>query len=242
MRKSTVGTEPHQTTNRVRFVQNGFRSHVGVHCGPNEVRNEGCGLRSYNPSYGTPSFAFPLPQFSSHRSKTRVRQSFVMTESENERLSENKAVAKSARQKSPMKCSPKQSRTTVRTKPESSVKKRLRWTRSSARNDSFDSSSSDTETSERRPKKPKPPPEWDSSSSSHTESHVRIGKPKHLIKPPKYNGTTSFETFLAQFRKCSAYNHWTKDEQLVYLRSSLENEAGRLVGLRCRRDKFWPEN
>jgi len=50
-----------------------------------------------------------------------------------------------------------------------------------------------------------------------------------LIKPPKYNGTTSFETFLVQFQNCSAYNHWTKDEQLVYLRSNLENEAGQVL-------------
>ena len=171
----------------------------------------------------------PSPKLSSYRSKTRTQQSFVMTESENEHSSENEAVAQIARRKCPMQFSPKQSRTIIRTKPKSSVKKRLRWTKSSARNDSFDNSSSDTETSERRPKKPKPPSEWDSSSSSDTESHVRTEKPKHLIKPPMYNGTSSFETFLAQFRNSLAYNHWTKDEQLVYLRSSLENEAGQVL-------------
>jgi len=117
----------------------------------------------------------------------------------------------------------------IRTKPKSSVKRDLRWTKSSVRNDSFDSLSSDTEASERRPKKPKPPPEWDCSSSSDIESHVRTEKPKHLIKPSKYDGTTSFETFLDQFRNSSAYNYWTKDEQLVYLRSSLENEAGQVL-------------
>ena len=122
----------------------------------------------------------PSPKPSSHRSKT-----------------------KGTLRKYPVKCSPRQSRTTIRTKPKSSVKKRLRWTRSSVRNESSDSSSSDTKSSERRPKKPKPPPEWDSSSSSDTEGHVRTEKPKHLIKPPKYNGTTSFETFLVQFQNCS---------------------------------------
>jgi len=171
----------------------------------------------------------PSPKLSSHRSKTRTRQSFGMIESENEQPIEDEVVAKSACRKCPIKCSPKQSRTTIRTKPTSSVKKRLRWTRSSARNDSSDSSSSDTEASERQPKKPKPPPEWDSSSSSDTEGHVRTEKPKHLIKPSKYNGTPSFETFLAQFRNCLAYNHWTKDKQLVYLRSRLENEAGQVL-------------
>jgi len=137
----------------------------------------------------------PSPKLSSHRSKTRAQQSFVMTESENEHPIKDEAVAKGTRRKCPIKCSPRQSRTTIRTKPKSSVKKRLRWTKSSARNESSDSSSSDTESNERRPKKPKPPPEWDSSSSSDTEGHVRTEKPKHLIKPPKYNGTTSFETF-----------------------------------------------
>ena len=146
-----------------------------------------------------------------------------MTESENEHPIE--AVAKGTRRKCPMKCSPRQSQTTIRTKPKSSV----RWTRSSVRNDSSDNSSSDTESSERRPKKPMPPPEWDSSSSSDTEGHVRTEKPKNLIKPLKYNGTTSFETFLAQFQNCSAYNHWTKDEQLIYLRNSLENEAWQVL-------------
>ena len=105
----------------------------------------------------------PSPKLSSHRSTIRTRQSFGMTESENEHLSEDEAVAKGTRRKYPVKCSPRQSRTTIRTKPKSSVKKRLRWTKSSVRNESSDSSSSDTESSERRPKKPKPPPEWDSS-------------------------------------------------------------------------------
>jgi len=171
----------------------------------------------------------PSPKLSSHRSTIRTRQSFGMTGSENEHPIEDEAVAKGTRRKYPIKCSPRQSRSTIRTKPKSSVKKRLRWTKSSVRNESSDSSSSNTESSERRPKKPKPPPEWDSSSSSDTEGHVRTEKLKHLIKPPKYNGTTSFETFLVQFQNCSAYNHWTKDEQLVYLRNSLENEAGQVL-------------
>jgi len=84
----------------------------------------------------------PSPKLSFHRSKTRAQQSFVMTESENEHPIEDEAVAKGARRKCPVKCSPRQSRTTIRTKPKSSVKKRLRWTRSSVRNESSDSSSS----------------------------------------------------------------------------------------------------
>jgi len=141
---------------------------------------------------------FPLSKLSSHQSKIRTRQSFVTTESENEHLSDGEAVAKGARQKRSMKCSPKQSRAT--TKPRLPIKK-LHWTKSSVY-----SSSSNTEASEQRPKKThsrgsearktKSPPDWDSSSSSDTESRVRTEKPKHLIKPPKYDGMSSFETFL----------------------------------------------
>jgi len=54
-------------------------------------------------------------------------------------------------------------------------------------------------------------------------------KPKHIQKPPKYDGTGSFETFLAQFQNCALYNKWTKKEQLVYLRSSLEKEDGQVL-------------
>jgi len=52
-----------------------------------------------------------------------------------------------------------------------------------------------------------------------------ISKPKHILKPPKFDGTGSFETFLAQFRICAVYNQWTEAEKLVYLRGSLKKEA-----------------
>jgi len=70
----------------------------------------------------------------------------------------------------------------------------------------------------------------DSSSSSSSESSIHEHpKPKHILKPPKYDGTCSFETFLAQFQNCAVYNKWTKKEQLVYLRSSLEKDAGQVL-------------
>ena len=69
----------------------------------------------------------------------------------------------------------------------------------------------------------------ESSSSSSSESGIHEhAKPKHSLKPPKYDGTGSFETFLAQFRNCALYNKWTKKEQRVYLRSSLEKDAGQV--------------
>jgi len=54
-------------------------------------------------------------------------------------------------------------------------------------------------------------------------------RPKHILKPPKYDGTGSFETFLAQFQNCASYNKWTKREQLVYLRSSMEKSTGQVL-------------
>ena len=56
-----------------------------------------------------------------------------------------------------------------------------------------------------------------------------VPKPKHILKPPKYDGTGSFETFLAQFQNCALYNKWTNREQLVYLRSCLEKDAGQVL-------------
>ena len=50
-----------------------------------------------------------------------------------------------------------------------------------------------------------------------------------MLKPPNYDGTGSTETFLAQFQNCASYNKWTKKEQLVYLRSSLEKDAGQVL-------------
>ena len=52
---------------------------------------------------------------------------------------------------------------------------------------------------------------------------------KHILKPPKYDGTGSFETFLAQFQNCDSYNKWTKREQLVYLQNSLEKSAEQVL-------------
>ena len=70
----------------------------------------------------------------------------------------------------------------------------------------------------------------ESSSSSSSESGIHEhAKPKHILKPPKYGGTGSFETFLAQFQNCAVYNKWTKKGQLVYLRRSLEKDAGQVL-------------
>jgi len=65
-------------------------------------------------------------------------------------------------------------------------------------------------------------------SSSEDEACAR-SKPKHILKHPKFDGTGSFETFLAQFKNCAIYNQWTEAEKLVYLRGSLEKDAGQIL-------------
>ena len=66
-------------------------------------------------------------------------------------------------------------------------------------------------------------------SDSDEPGHVRVGKPRHILKPPKYDGSTPFETFWAQFRNCAGYNKWNKTEELAYLRGALEKEAGQVL-------------
>ena len=108
------------------------------------------------------------------------------------------------------------------------VCKKLHWTRTEYSRSS--SSSSDTEIEAAlRPKprvrksssarKPKSAAKSDStSSSSENGVHVRTTKPKHTLKPPKYDGTSSFKTFLAQFQNCSVYNQWTESTAGVFAR------------------------
>jgi len=66
-------------------------------------------------------------------------------------------------------------------------------------------------------------------SSSDTDDYIQSTQPRHILKPPKYDGTGPSETFWAQFKNCADYNRWTKTEVLAYLRGSLETEAGQVL-------------
>jgi len=66
-------------------------------------------------------------------------------------------------------------------------------------------------------------------SSSDEDEYIQATQPRHVLKPPKYDETTPFETFWAQFQNCSECNRWTKTEQLAYLRASLQKEAGQVL-------------
>jgi len=68
--------------------------------------------------------------------------------------------------------------------------------------------------------KAKPPKaklnESDSSSSDEVEGHT-LSKPKHMLKPPKFNGQTLFETFWGQFTNCAEHSKWNRAQTQVYL-------------------------
>jgi len=49
------------------------------------------------------------------------------------------------------------------------------------------------------------------------------------MRPMKYDGVGSFETFLAHFRNCADHNKWNKTEQLTWLKGCLINNAGQVL-------------
>ena len=75
--------------------------------------------------------------------------------------------------------------------------------------------------------------DFESSSSSESdgteEKTVKVHRSKHLLKPPKFDGVKSFETFWAQFRNCAEHNRWTRKQELVYLRNALDKEAANVL-------------
>jgi len=50
-----------------------------------------------------------------------------------------------------------------------------------------------------------------------------------VLKPPKFDGKTSFESFWAQFQNCATHNKWTRPKQLVYLKNALEKDAANVL-------------
>jgi hypothetical protein len=49
------------------------------------------------------------------------------------------------------------------------------------------------------------------------------------IKPDKFDGMTSFETFAAQFKNCCEYNRWTEADSLAHLKASLTGVAAQAL-------------
>ena len=49
------------------------------------------------------------------------------------------------------------------------------------------------------------------------------------MKPEKFDGKGSFETFLYQFENCSKYNEWSQTDKVAHLRWSLSGVAAQLL-------------
>jgi len=72
----------------------------------------------------------------------------------------------------------------------------------------------------------------DSSSESENDESGRTSiesRSKHVLKPPKFDGKTSFETFWAQLQNCATNHQWTRAQKLVFLKNSLEKDAANVL-------------
>src|SRR5271157_3900579 len=65
--------------------------------------------------------------------------------------------------------------------------------------------------------------------SSASESETKNVPQRHLIRPMKFDGIGSFETFMAHFRNCATHNRWNQTEQLSWLKNSLTKNAGQVL-------------
>ena len=72
----------------------------------------------------------------------------------------------------------------------------------------------------------------DSSSESDEDelsSPSTVLKSRHVMKPPRFDGKTSFETFWAQFQNCVNYSEWAQAQQLAFLKNALEKDAANVL-------------
>src|SRR5208282_1100780 len=65
--------------------------------------------------------------------------------------------------------------------------------------------------------------------SSASETETESAPQRHLIRPMKFDGIGSFETFMAHFRNCATHNRWNQTEQLSWLKNSLIKNAGQVL-------------
>jgi len=69
-----------------------------------------------------------------------------------------------------------------------------------------------------------------SSDDEHDRKTTAVTRPKHILKPPKFDGTTSFQKFWAQlFRNCVRHNRWDRSTKLVYLRNLLDKDVAKVL-------------
>jgi len=71
----------------------------------------------------------------------------------------------------------------------------------------------------------------DSSSSDGEEqsSQSIMFQAMHMLKPPRFDGQGSFETFCAQFENSAEHNKWTQAQKLVFLKNALDKDAANVL-------------
>ena len=68
-----------------------------------------------------------------------------------------------------------------------------------------------------------------STSGSDSDSSRNRGSRRQRLRPPKFDGSGSFETFYATFMNCAEYNRWREKDRLVHLKGCLTGEAGQVL-------------
>jgi len=68
-----------------------------------------------------------------------------------------------------------------------------------------------------------------SDASMDSSSEGEVVSPRHIRKPPKFDGQCSFETFMVQFSNCAEYNKWNEAQKLAHLRNVLEKDAATIL-------------
>ena len=111
-----------------------------------------------------------------------------------------------------------------------STSRSVQSTESASRSVSTEDTERDCRPSSHQQRSQREDPEESSSgaSSSADEDDVH-DRPKHTLKPPRFDGKKSFETFMAQFSNCAQHNRWNRAEKLAYLRNSLDSEAANVL-------------
>ena len=75
-----------------------------------------------------------------------------------------------------------------------------------------------------------PSPSGDSSDGGSIEQEVsRRNNRGRYIKPHKFDGSGSFETFYAHFMNCASYNKWNESDQLAHLKNCMISAAGQVL-------------
>jgi hypothetical protein len=67
------------------------------------------------------------------------------------------------------------------------------------------------------------------SSKDRGRHRSKSAGPRHKMKPGRFDGTQSLETFLAQFATCAEYNRWSEKDKCAFLKCALSGGAAQLL-------------